>query len=117
MNIIGFMLAVLGSNIFWICYGIATIFIAGALMRKIAPASYKFVTTGRYSEYHEDDGFEKAAYCWITFLNLVFWPFVILGIAFWYFILLLFSVVGKGLGWAFKSSEKLVPDISVKVKR
>jgi len=116
MGTTAFMLAVLGSNIFWIGYGIVTIVVAGALMRKNAPNSYKYVTTGRCPGRY-DDGFDKMSYLWITFLNLAFWPLIVSAIGIYYFAILLCSLFRVGIGWAFRGAEKLTPNVDIKIRR
>lgn len=105
---IAFSLKVLSSVIFWIFFfGIGFIF-GSIIMKKIAPRTYKFFTTGdRHRFLYSPEIFFILIGCYI------FWPIILFIIVTSWFLVKIFRPT---LGKAIEKAANIVPDIEIKRK-
>lgn len=107
-----FMFAVLGSFVFWGVFGLIGLIIGTMFLKRMAPKTWEFVTTG-----------EKTCSLWwpdlivILIVCYVFWPVVALGFGVYLFV----KYVLKWIAWTpfctlVKFIDKNTPTIDVKIK-
>jgi len=108
-----FMVAVLGSLVFWIGYGAFSLVVVVITMEKmgLARRSYSILVTNK-DPYHRNvqlDGMDYVeAYC-LFFIHLAFWPFIIIT----FITFRITKLVMKGLGKIMGAIEKTIPTITI----
>lgn len=113
-----FMIATLGSLVFWVIYFMITLVMGIVVMRKIAPGTFESITTGEKQNYNMDWGM----YTFIALGVFIFWPvIVVFTFLVWIikhlWILIFFKIMGPGLLTLFKTIDKMTPDISINIKK
>ena len=116
-----FMVAVLGSVLFWIGFFAISLFIGTLIFRKIAPHGYNFLIAGTlthpdyfnsFSEGKEDiDGPER--FLFLTLMLIVcylFWPFVLMSMTIGF--IARHVLFGLFLNMI-KFIDKIIPDIKI----
>jgi len=103
---ITFIIATLGSLIFWVIYFMITLVMGTAVMRKFTPGTFESITTGEKQDYYIDWGM----YIFTVLGVFIFWPIIIIG----YIIkLILCLMVGPMFMHLFKAIDKVTPNISI----
>jgi len=122
MTIKMFLLAVLGSNIFWIVAGLCSLIISALCMRNLAPVTYTWVTEGTSEAKSKGDEpgmecFDAAFSTLIVFGWIFFWWAILAVIAVYYLVIYgsqLILIIIRGI---FKGIDKIIPNISIRIDR
>jgi len=107
-----FMIAVLGSIVFWLGYGFFSLVMVIITMEKIGLArrAYNIIVNNKKLCYARPpdsmDYFD--AYC-LFFTHLVFWPLIIIG----FITFRIMKLVMKGIGKIMQAIEKAIPTITI----
>lgn len=104
------MFAVLGSFVFWGVFGLIGIILGTMFLKRIAPKTWEFITTGKKS--YETWWFDIVA---IIIACYIFWPIIALcfGI-YWFFKYVLIYIAWKPFCNLVKMVDKNIPNISIK---
>lgn len=112
LSIMGFMVAVLSSSIFWVGYFFVSVIVTLLFIRSYARLTYRWVT--KNDEGYNFDIFESVM---VLILLLLFWPVVVS----WLLILFLGKTLGIMLGKTFRllfvSVDKMIPNVEIKVNK
>lgn len=117
-----FLLAVLGSNIFWIGVALFSLIGSALTMRSMAPTTYKWLSKGEeeaieHGKITNNELFDKPVstllvlihvFCWWVFVIL--WLFTLFGRHAWMLIGLIFRGV-------FSCIDKVIPNVTIKVEK
>ena len=113
---ISFMLATLGSTIFWVIYVLITLVMGLVVIKRIYPCAYEALTTG-----HLPNSYTYWAEC-IVVAALVFiaWPVIIVVCAIWFVTcrlckIIFVMVLGPIFVRLFGFIAKITPDIKISV--
>jgi hypothetical protein len=107
------MLKVLASNLFWVGYGIASLFMAVILLRSCEGAKWMIEALSNSDKWENTSGDDKIG-CLLFFLGtMAFWPVVLLIIMFMQLGKILIMILRLMISLAIKS----VPEVSVKVSK
>ena len=115
---ITFIFSTFGSLIVLAIYFMITLVVGMATMRKIAPNTFKSITTGE----KEDSFMYWGLYAFIALGVFIFWPFIVIAvIVAWIikqlWILVFFKIGGPLLLNLFKTIDKITPDISININK
>ena len=113
---ISFLLATLGSVIFWVVYALITLVMGLAIMRKFAPDTFESITTGEKQGFAIDWGMYSA----LAAFFFIFWPVILVAIAvaliikhLW--ILIFFKALGPIFLRLFRFIAKITPDVKISI--
>ena len=115
MSMYGFMIGVLGANLFWICYILAG-FIASFVIFRIADA----VGSDMWEDTLDDIINRNGDYGFAVFSFIVvmlLWPAFSVCVAGWYVLRLTFTLIGLAISLACGRFDKVVPEISIRFRR
>jgi len=104
----GFMVAVLGSTIFWVVYFTVSFMITTVLLKKIAPKTFKYTTTNKIQ--NNDDSFDILSYICIALFTYLFWSLIIL------WMIIVMKVIWGFFCLCIKTANNIVPEIDIKKK-
>ena len=117
-----FGMSVMGANLFWIIYIMTNLIASAILLKKMAPTTYVFLTKGEDAakEFGQELGheyFDMNISIMATLVVLIFWPFfvaywIVLGILF-----VLWKLLVTALRATYTGLDKVIPDVSIKVKK
>jgi len=108
-----FMLAVLGSVVFWIVYLSVSFVVASVIIKFKSPKSFRYLTTGKPPEGISMDDYDEMVPIVLFILSFLFWPIVVTG----YIISLLFRIIiGPLLMTAIKTGANIIPEFEIKKK-
>lgn len=111
-----FMFGTLGSLILWGIYILITLVVGTAVLKKIAPITFKAVTTG-----------ERTSCVWgwfevtlVVMAVFIFWPVIIGATILWIIArtiwkLIVFKMIGPAFLHLFRFIGKIIPDIKISV--
>lgn len=105
---ITFMIATLGSLIFWVIYFMITLVIGMAIMRKKYPGVLRYTTTGikGYGEPFE--------YVTGAILIFTFWPIILIGLIIGF---IFRSIIGPLVMSLLKTINRIIPDINITINK
>lgn len=116
-----FLLAVLGSNIFWIGVALFSLIGSALTMKRVAPVTYMWLTKGEDEAeklgHRGTECFDKPLSILLTLIHIFFWWLFVIG---WLCTLLatngwaLLGIMFRGI---FTCVDKIIPDVSIKVER
>jgi len=113
---IEFMFGVLGSVVFWILFFMVGFFAGTLVLKRIAPKTYLFVTTGKFTWFRSQT--KPTGSDWIVLLFLllfiyVCWPIVVAILAIG---LIVKYALWKPFCSGVKAVDSIIPDIQFKKK-
>lgn len=117
----GFMFAVLGSIVFWVCYFILSLFFGTFFLKKIAPLSYETFKTGVRPMSNEWKRLKADAFgiFLMTLLCYVFWIFILIYFFFEgiivYIIIPAGIIIGKSFRHIFLFVDGALSKVDIKI--
>jgi len=117
-----FLLAVLGSNIFWIGVALFSLIGSALTMRNMAPTTYKWLSKGEeeaitFGETSREELFDKPVSTLLVLIHVFFW---------WFFVIVWICILFGRNGWMllglifrgiFSCIDKMIPNVSIKVEK
>lgn len=122
MTTTGFLLAVLGTNIFWAVYFVISMVVMVMMCRKWMPKTYKWIITGKIPiEYINTFASEQSIhFCKFEsvvglMLIALFWPFIIASYVTYHVVKIAGLLFGKLFKLMFVSIDKMTPNVDIKI--
>ena len=106
------MLGVLGSAIFLVVWGIISLFAATISIRKLAPRTYTYFTTGKVSCVDS-----PCEYVIIFIFNMIFWPIIAIGMSLFFVLKIIFNdLLSVIIKTCVKFADNVIPEVKISKK-
>ncbi len=116
---ISFMFGVLGSVVFWVLYSVFSFVIGGALLRRMAPATYTTIKTGErpMSKMYASLKADATGMVLVFIAIYLFWSLILACIVFWFAVKIIFKIVTPPIRQFIAKTADIIPDIEIKTNQ
>jgi len=112
-----FAFGVLGSVLFWVVYFVITFIVVSQTLKRMAPLSFTYITTGERNRDSDGDRIDPGGAYALLVWHLLLWPlFLVCFILKWLIILIFPILLGNILKGALIAANNLVPTVEIKKK-
>lgn len=112
---LGFMLGVLGSGVFWIGYFIVSFVVGSATLKQFAPNTFLLLTTGKDKDYNSYYDIEDIIFRVVLALcHMLFWPLIVAAVVLWFILRITFGkIVFPLFCKSIQKSASILPTIKI----